>query len=131
MNAERLAATFVDLADTLVDDFDLVEFLYTLVDRCAELLDVSAVGLMLADARGRLTVMASTSRGDPAARTLPAPERSRALPAVLPRRRTGLRGRPAPRRRNGGRDSPRQQCKPGSAPCTPYRCVYARRPSGH
>lgn len=61
MNAERLAATFVDLADTLVDDFDLIEFLYTLVDRCAELLDVSAVGLMLIDPRGRLTVMASTS----------------------------------------------------------------------
>jgi GAF domain-containing protein len=61
VNAERLAATFVDLADTLVDDFDLIEFLYTLVDRCAELLDVSAVGMMLADARGQLTVMASTS----------------------------------------------------------------------
>lgn len=61
MDTERLAATFVDLADTLVDDFDLVEFLYTLVDRCAELLDVTAIGLMLADARGRLTVMASTS----------------------------------------------------------------------
>jgi transcriptional regulator with GAF, ATPase, and Fis domain len=61
MNAERLAETFVDLADTLVEDFDLIEFLYTLVDRCAELLDVTAVGLMLSDARGRLTVMASTS----------------------------------------------------------------------
>ncbi len=61
MNTERLAETFVDLADTLVEDFDLIEFLYTLVDRCAELLDVTAVGLMLSDARGRLTVMASTS----------------------------------------------------------------------
>ena len=61
MNAERLAETFVDLADTLVEDFDLIEFLYTLVDRCAELLDVTAVGLMLRDAHGRLTVMASTS----------------------------------------------------------------------
>ncbi|HUR74682.1 MAG TPA: GAF domain-containing protein, partial [Sporichthya sp.] len=61
MNAERLAETFVDLADTLVEDFDLLEFLYTLVDRCAELLDVTAVGLMLSDVRGRLTVMASTS----------------------------------------------------------------------
>lgn len=61
MNTERLAETFVDLADTLVDEFDLLEFLYTLVDRCMELLDVSAVGLMLADGRGRLTVMASSS----------------------------------------------------------------------
>ncbi len=61
MNTDRLAETFVDLADTLVDEFDLVEFLYTLVDRCMELLDVSAVGLMLADGRGQLTVMASSS----------------------------------------------------------------------
>jgi GAF domain-containing protein len=61
MNDERLAQTFVDLADTLVDEFDLVEFLHTLVDRCVELLDVSAVGLMLADSRGRLQVMASST----------------------------------------------------------------------
>lgn len=61
MNVERLAETFVDLADTLVDDFDLVDFLDTLVGRCAQLLDVSAAGLMFADAQGRLQVMASTS----------------------------------------------------------------------
>ncbi|MGQ0629822.1 MAG: ANTAR domain-containing protein [Sporichthyaceae bacterium] len=61
MNEQRLAETFVGLADTLVVDFDLIEFLYSLVDSCAELLDVSAVGLMLADSSGRLTVMASTS----------------------------------------------------------------------
>ena len=61
MNDERLAHTFVELADTLVDEFDLVEFLHLLVDRCVELLDVSAAGLMLADFRGRLQVMASSS----------------------------------------------------------------------
>lgn len=61
MNDERLAQTFVELADTLVDEFDLVEFLHLLVDRCVELLDVSAAGLMLADARGRLQVMASST----------------------------------------------------------------------
>lgn len=61
MNDERLAQTFVELADTLVDEFDLVEFLHILVDRCVELLDVSAAGLMLADFRGRLQVMASSS----------------------------------------------------------------------
>jgi GAF domain-containing protein len=57
----RLADTFVELADTLGGDFDLIEFLYTLVERCVELLDVSAVGLMLADDRGRLRVVASSS----------------------------------------------------------------------
>ncbi len=61
MNDERLARTFVELADTLVDEFDLVEFVHILVDRCVELLDVSAAGLMLVDFRGRLQVMASSS----------------------------------------------------------------------
>lgn len=61
MNDERLAQTFVGLADTLVNEFDLVEFLHILVDRCVELLDVSAAGLMLVDVRGRLQVMASSS----------------------------------------------------------------------
>jgi GAF domain-containing protein len=61
MSEERLAETFVEFADTLVDDFDLVEFLQSLVERCVELLDVSAVGLMLGDPQGRLRVMASSS----------------------------------------------------------------------
>lgn len=58
---QRLAETFVELADTLVEGFDLIEFLYTLVDRCVELLDVSAAGLMFGDEHGRLRVAASSS----------------------------------------------------------------------
>lgn len=58
---QRLAETFVELADTLVDGFDVVEFLYTLVERCVELIDVSAVGLMFGDEHGRLRVAASSS----------------------------------------------------------------------
>ncbi|MEO7195507.1 MAG: GAF domain-containing protein, partial [Pseudonocardiaceae bacterium] len=49
MTGDRLARTFVELADTLVDEFDLVEFLHLLVDRCVELLEVSAAGLLLGD----------------------------------------------------------------------------------
>jgi transcriptional regulator with GAF, ATPase, and Fis domain len=60
-HVERLTATFVELADTLVDDFDLIEFLYMLVQRCVELVDVSAVGLMVTDGQGRLQVMASST----------------------------------------------------------------------
>jgi GAF domain-containing protein len=56
-----LARTFVELADTLVDDFDVVELLTHLTDRCMEVLDVSAAGLMLAAPGGELRVVASSS----------------------------------------------------------------------
>ena len=58
---ERLAHTFVELADTLVDDFDVVECMALLVERSVELLDAGAAGLVLADDAGRLRLMASTS----------------------------------------------------------------------
>lgn len=56
----RLATVFVELADTLVEGFDVVEFLQRLVERTVELLDVDASGLMLADERGSLQLMASS-----------------------------------------------------------------------
>lgn len=57
---QRLAQVFVELADTLVEDFDVVDFLHILTDRCVELLDADAAGLMLSDQRGGLTLMAVT-----------------------------------------------------------------------
>jgi GAF domain-containing protein len=56
-----LARTMVELADTLVADFDLVELLTLLTDRCVEVLDVAAAGLMLAAPEGDLRIMASSS----------------------------------------------------------------------
>jgi GAF domain-containing protein len=56
-----LARTLVELADTLVADFDVVELLTLLADRCVELLEVGAAGLMLAGPDGELRVMASSS----------------------------------------------------------------------
>ena len=56
-----LTRTFVQLADTLVDDFDVVDLLTTLARRCAEVLEVSAAGLMLANPDGDLRVVASSS----------------------------------------------------------------------
>jgi transcriptional regulator with GAF, ATPase, and Fis domain len=58
---QLLATTFVDLADTLVADFDVIDFLHTLATRSVELLDVDAAGIMLADQRGGLRVMASSA----------------------------------------------------------------------
>lgn len=58
---EKLGRTLVELADTLVDDFDIVDLLVLVAERCVELLDASAAGLLLADARGTLHLMAATS----------------------------------------------------------------------
>lgn len=58
---QRLAEVFVELADTLIDDFDVADFLQSLTERCVELLGVSAAGLMLADDHGRLRLVAGTS----------------------------------------------------------------------
>ena len=56
-----LARTFVELADTLVEDFDVVEMLTLLVHRCVEMLDVAAAGLMLVSPEGDLRMVASSS----------------------------------------------------------------------
>ncbi|MGK2956967.1 MAG: GAF and ANTAR domain-containing protein [Acidimicrobiales bacterium] len=58
---ELLAETFVELADTLVDDYDIIDFMQTLADRSVELLDVSAAGIMLADIAGQLHHVACSS----------------------------------------------------------------------
>ncbi|MCO8271587.1 GAF and ANTAR domain-containing protein [Actinoplanes sp. TRM 88003] len=60
VSAERLATLFVNVADTLVDEFDVVEFLQMLTHRVAGLFDTGEAGLMLADHRDRLTFMAAS-----------------------------------------------------------------------
>ena len=56
-----LARTFVELADTLVDNFDVVDFLSLLAARCRELFEPSEVGFLIADQVGTLRVLASSS----------------------------------------------------------------------
>lgn len=58
---QLIADTFVELADTLVAEFDLIDFLQTLVEHTVELVDADAGGIMLADQRGGLEVMAASS----------------------------------------------------------------------
>ena len=61
MDTDLLSDTFVDLADTMVADFDVIEFLHVLTDRSVALLAASAAGVMLADPRGELRVAAASS----------------------------------------------------------------------
>lgn len=57
---ERLAEVFVEIADTLVAEFDLVEFLQMVTMHTSELVDARSAGLLLADPAGRLQMMAAS-----------------------------------------------------------------------
>lgn len=57
-----LADTFVQLADTLIDDFDVVDLLTLLADRSVEVLDADAAGTVLAAPDGHLHVVAVSSQ---------------------------------------------------------------------
>jgi transcriptional regulator with GAF, ATPase, and Fis domain len=61
MNDRQLTEAFVELADTLVDDFDVVDFLHQVTVRCAQLLGVAAAGVLLTDQRGALRVIAAST----------------------------------------------------------------------
>jgi GAF domain-containing protein len=52
---------FVSLADTLVDEYDIIDLLDRLVGYSVELLAADAAGIVLADARGRLRAVAASS----------------------------------------------------------------------
>jgi transcriptional regulator with GAF, ATPase, and Fis domain len=58
---QRARDTFVTLADTLVAEFDIIEFLDMLAERCVELLGVAAAGLLLVDHRGTLNLVAAST----------------------------------------------------------------------
>ena len=64
MPRETGALDAVDsLVDSLLHEFDVVELLTDLTNRCADLLDVASAGLLLADPQGQLHLMAATSEG--------------------------------------------------------------------
>ena len=58
---QELADTFVMLADSLVEDYDIVDLLDRLAAACVRLLGVTAAGLLLHDQQGHLAVVASSS----------------------------------------------------------------------
>ena len=55
------AAAFVEIVDTLVSDFDVIEVLTLLSSRCVELLDAAAAGILLADSGGHLRVIGAST----------------------------------------------------------------------
>ena len=57
---DRLVETFVNIADSLVVDYDIVDLLQTLVDDCIDLFDASAAGILLVAPDGELEVVVST-----------------------------------------------------------------------
>lgn len=57
----RVLDAVVTLVDSLLHDFDVVDLLTDLTERCAQLLDVASAGLLLADPRRQLHLMAATS----------------------------------------------------------------------
>ena len=59
--AALVAQRFVELADTLVDDYDVVDLLDRLVHSSVELSGADAAGVLLVNQRGQLEVLASTS----------------------------------------------------------------------
>jgi len=61
MDAELLPEAFVDLADTLVADFDIIDFLHVLTDRSVQLLSASAAGVLLVGPNGELQAVAASS----------------------------------------------------------------------
>jgi GAF domain-containing protein len=61
MAETKLADVFVEMADTLVDDFDVIDFLQVLTERCVQLLGVAAAGLLVTDGQDTLQLVAASS----------------------------------------------------------------------
>ncbi len=57
----QVIRTFLELADTLVADFDIIDSLTVLAARCVEILDASATGILVADGDGHLRLIAASS----------------------------------------------------------------------
>ena len=127
MTRERqLVETFVEVADTLVDDFDVIDFLLTLAGRCVQLLDVDAAGIMLVDQRGHLHAAAASTESARLVELFELQIRRRPLHRLLPLPAPRGQRRPGGQRRSAGPGSPRPPGTPVSSRCTPCRCACAR-----
>ena len=117
--------SLVEMADNLVEDYDVVDLLTGLADRCVSLLGVSAAGVMLASPAGSLGLAASSSE---ATRLLELFELQAQEGPCLDAFRTGervghedLEAGPG-----GGRRSPPLPWRPGSPRRPRCRCGCGR-----
>jgi hypothetical protein len=60
ISSERLARIFVEVADSLIDEFDPAEFLHRLTVRVADLIDAWHIGILFADQQGQLPLVAAS-----------------------------------------------------------------------
>ena len=126
---EWLARTFVELADTLVADYDVVDFLSTLAERCVELLETVEVGLVLLDRQGRLQVMASSTERMRVAELFEVQNEEGPCFDCQRARRTGPQRALSIPPTTVGHDSARWPVKPVSGWFTPCRCGCAETSS--
>jgi hypothetical protein len=63
----QLADVVVEMADTLVDEFDVIDFLHVWTERCVDLPGVSAAGVAVDRRAGRVAGGGRLLRTDPAA----------------------------------------------------------------
>jgi GAF domain-containing protein len=61
VSTDRLAEVFVEVADTLVDEFDLIDFLHRLADSVSDVTEGSSAGLLLADHNDTLHYMTAST----------------------------------------------------------------------
>ncbi|MER0429743.1 GAF and ANTAR domain-containing protein [Streptomyces microflavus] len=57
---QQLTDVFLNTADSLVSDFDILDFLQQFTVHCTALLDVATAGVLLGDERGRLQLLAAS-----------------------------------------------------------------------
>ena len=123
---EKLAEVFVEVADTLIDDFDVIEFLEMLTIRTADMSHAASAGLLLVDAHGQLQFMAASQESVKLLELFqiqneegPCMECFRNGAAVV---NTDLQ-----RARAAGHCSARVRSPPDSVRCTPSPCDTERR----